>query len=222
MVSLRRPLPRLAAALLVALVAAASPAGAQQRSVRIAVLDRKRVYNEMQETKQLQSQLDAERQRLNAQSKEKEAEIDNLKKQRQVMRPDSPQVEDLNRQILQKLVEYETWTKFVKLDAERNLKKQMRALFNKIDAATADVAKQQNIDLVVAEQPKIPDAMEGISLEQLSGALMSRQILYSGENPDISNAVIALLDAKYKSTGGGGASSPAPTAPASPAPAGKK
>jgi Skp family chaperone for outer membrane proteins len=219
MIAIPRSFPLFAACLLLSL---ALPAAAQQK-LRVATLDRKRVYNEMQETRDLQGQLDAQRNQLNAQSKEKETEIDNLKKQRQVMRPDSPQVEDLNKQILQKLVEYETWTKFVKLDAERNLKKQMRILFNKIDAATAEVAKQQGIDLVVADQPKLPDALEGITLEQLSGALMSRQILYAGENPDISSAVIANLDAKYKAGGGGTAApAPAPARTPVPAPTGKR
>jgi Skp family chaperone for outer membrane proteins len=218
----RRTCAALAAGLFVTAVVA-SPAFAQQKAARIAVIDPKRVYNEMQETKDLQVQLDAERQRLNAMSKEKEGEIENLRKQRQFMKADSPQVEEINKQLMQKAIDYEVWTKFSKLDAERSIKRQMRILFNKIDSATAEVAKQQGIDLILADQsPKLPDSLEGITPDQLGAALMSRHVLYATDNSDVSSAVIALLDSRYKAGGGGAAAPAAPAAPAPAAPAPKQ
>src|SRR6478752_3256912 len=165
MTFIRRPWAALAAGLTLALVAiAAGPASAQQRTTRVAIVDPSRVFNEMQETKDLRLQLESERQRLAATAKEKEAEIENLRKQRdpKVMRPDSPQAEELNKQILQKAMEYEVWSKYAKLDAERTQKKQMRTLFAKIEAASAEVAKQQAIDIVISDQsPDLPDSLDG-------------------------------------------------------------
>jgi Skp family chaperone for outer membrane proteins len=173
----------------------------------------------MQETKDLRGSMEGERQRLAATAKEKETEISNLQAQRKSTRPDSPQFEDLNKQIMQKAMEYEVWSKYAKMDAERVQKKQMRSLFAKIEAATSEVAKQQNIDIVITDQsPDLPDTLEGVTIEQLRGVLNSKRVLYSSDAANISNAVIASLDAKYKAGGGGPAAAPAPA----PAPAGKK
>src|SRR4051794_20670210 len=92
----RRPLAALAMSLTLTLVAVAGPASAQQKTTRVAVVDPSRVFSEMQETKDLRVQLESERQRLAATSKEKETEITNLQNQRKQTRPDSPQFEDLN------------------------------------------------------------------------------------------------------------------------------
>ena len=207
----RRPFAALAAALLLA-AAAATPALAQQKPIRVAVIDPARVFNEMQETKELQSQVESELQQRGATAKEKEGELANLQNQRKAMRPDSPQIEEVNRQLMQKAMEYELWSKFTKADAERRHKNRMRSLFSKVEAATAEVAKQQGIDVVIAAQsPKLPDSLDGISIEQLRGALLSRDVLYASDAADVSSAVIALLDARYKSGGAAGpAAAPAP------------
>jgi Skp family chaperone for outer membrane proteins len=225
MTSFHRPWAALAAGLIVILAIAASPASAQQKSTRVAVVDPSRVFSEMQETKDLRVQLESERQRLAAVAKEKETEIDNLRKQRdpKVLRPDSPQAEELNKLLLQKAMEYEVWSKYAKLDAERNQKKQMRTLFAKIETATAEVAKQQQIDIVISDQsPDLPDTLDQISIEQLRGALNSKRVMFTSDAANISTAVIAALDAKYKAGGGGGIATPAPAPAAAAAPAGKK
>jgi Skp family chaperone for outer membrane proteins len=199
------PLLTLAAGLLVA-----APAFAQQKQVRVAVVNPSRIFGEMQETKDLRTSLESERQRLAATDNDKKAELQKLSDQRKVLKPDSQQVEDINKQIMQKAMEYEVWGKYAKLEAERNQKKQMRTLFDKIEKAVGEVAKQQAIDVVITDSaPELPDSLDGISIDQLRAVLNSRVVLYSSDNADISNAVIAVLDAKYKSTAGP-APAPAP------------
>jgi Skp family chaperone for outer membrane proteins len=202
---------RTRAALAAGLILSATPAFAQQKQIRVAVVDPSRVFNEMQETKELRTALESERQRLSATSKEKEAELENLKKQRQFLKPGTAQEEDANNQLMQKAMEYEVWSKYAKLNAERNQKKQMRALFAKIEAAAGEVARQQGIDVVITDHsPELPEAMEGISIEQLRLILNSRHVLYASDNADISGAVIALLDARFKNAASGPAPAPAP------------
>ena len=67
MTSILRPWAPLAAGLTVVLAVAACPVSAQQKPMRVAVVDPSRVFSEMQETKDLRVSLEAERQRLAAQ-----------------------------------------------------------------------------------------------------------------------------------------------------------
>ena len=184
----------LAASLLIA-----GPAAAQQKQIRIAVVNPSRVFNEMQETKELRTQLESDRQRLAATEAEKKAELDKLAAERKVYKPDSPQAEEKNQQLMQKAMEYEVWGKYAKLEAERKQKRQMRTLFAKIEQATSEVAKQQGIDVVLTSSaPELPESLDGISIEQLRGVLNARTVLYASDAADISGAVITVLDARLK------------------------
>lgn len=200
----------------------ASPALAQQKPIRIAVVDTSRVFNEMQETADLRKRMEAERQRLQATLEQKRAEIKTLQGQRELLKPDHPQFEELNKQMLQKAMEMEVWEKYTKIDAERSQKRQMRDLFSKIEDAVADVATKQGLDLVLNDQrPDIPDMIDAISMDQLRAVINSRQVLFAARNIDISNDVIATLDAQYKGDGGA-ARAPADRSGATPAKAGTK
>ena len=93
----------------------------------------------------------------------------------------------------------------------------MKNLFDKIVAATTAVAQQKGLDLVLADQrPDLPENLGQISVDQLRAILNGRNVLFSSEKVDVTQAVIAELDAKYKAGGGG---PPAPAAGGTPSPA---
>jgi Skp family chaperone for outer membrane proteins len=99
----------------------------------------------------------------------------------------------------------------------------MKALFDKIVNATSKVAQQKGIDLVFADQrPDLPDNLGNISVDQLRAILNGRNVLFANNKVDISQDVVAVLDAEYKASGGSGSAAPAPPAtppgqPAAPA-----
>jgi Skp family chaperone for outer membrane proteins len=75
----------------------------------------------------------------------------------------------------------------------------MKTLFDKIQTAVAKIAEQKGLDLVLAEaHPQLPDDLDQINVDQLRAVINSRNILYSNSKVDISDEVIALLDAEYK------------------------
>jgi len=76
----------------------------------------------------------------------------------------------------------------------------MRNLFNKIEEATSDVAKQKNLDIVLVdsklELPK--EGLEKIQLDQLRMMINQRVVIFNNGRLDITNEVLAAVDAKYK------------------------
>ncbi len=217
---------RTLAAVIVALALTAPAVRAQQqqqqqpRQIRIAVVNPSRIFREMQERKDLQEKMNADLQRLKETEGQKKSEIEKLDGQRKLLKPDHPQFEEIGRQVMQKAIEYETWGKFAKLEAERSQKKQMRLLFDRIKVAVGEVAKQQGIDVVLSDQqPELPKTLDQVSAEQLAAVLTSQHVLFASEAADLSNEVIATLDARYKANGngnvggggaGGGGTTPAP------------
>lgn len=203
---------KLVLALMVGLLAA--PAFAQ---TRIAMVNPSRIFAEMQETKDLKEKLEAQRQRLVAQEKEKRDEIQSLQQSRDQFKPDHPQYEEINNKLMKAAIDFKSWGELTKLEAERNQKRQMRTLFEKIQRAVGEIAQRDGLDLVVADtQPELPENMDAISFNDLRQIINQRNLLFASKKADISDAVLAVLDAQYR---GGSAPRPAAATPGAAVPA---
>jgi outer membrane protein len=196
-------------------------ARAQGTNVRIAVADASRIFNEMQETKDAQAQMQEERNRLEAIGKEKADEVNKLKAQRDQLKPDAPGYDDLTDKLNDAYNDFQAWRASAQAKAERAQKRQVATLFQKVELATAEIAQRDGYDLVLAKQrPQLPDNLDALKYEQIVATLSARNVLYSSPRADISDQVIAVLNTKYKGRGGAASTAP-PTQPrtATPAPA---
>lgn len=192
----KRTLPLLAVLLMaVSVVQAAEPS-----ALRIGVANTTRIFSEMQELKDLKQKMDGEQRLLQGVNQEKQGKLASLKAERDALKQDTPQAQDKNAEYLRTAIEYETWAKLTESDLQRKLKMQTKGLFDKIEAATAEVAKQKGLDLVLTDQhPEFPEDLDRLTVDQVRGLITARSVLYASEKVDLSSAVLAALDAKYKS-----------------------
>jgi Skp family chaperone for outer membrane proteins len=206
---LLRTLVPAAALLAVALFAHTASA---QVGTKVAVANPSKIFNEMKETKALQAKMLDEQKKFVTTQKEKQGQLEEIKRSRDALNPTHPQYEELNNQLLKASLEYKVWVESQKLMAEHTQKKQMKALFDKIQAAVAEVATKGGYDLVIADSNKdsMPNdqELEQITMQQLRAAILSKDVLFNNPKMDISDAVLALLDSKYTGP------SPAAVAPA--------
>lgn len=194
-----------AAVTLPAIVRAQQPQGGavSPGGLRVGTVEMVRVFNDMQETKDLRQRAEAERARLIATQKEKQEELQTLTQSKAQFKPDHPQYEEINRKLLKASVEFKNWGEFAQLDFERNQKRLMKARFEKIQAAVAEVAQRDGIDLVLSSsQPELPEDLDRVKAEELNAIMRQRDVLYTSPRTDITDQVLALLDAKYKAAGG--------------------
>ncbi len=184
---------------------------------RIAVANTARIFSEMQELKDLKTKLQSEQKLLTGVNIEKQDKLKAQQAARDALKMDSPQYQEKNAELLKAAIEYETWAKINDADMQRNQKLQMRRLFEKIEQAVIETAKQKGYDLVITDQhPDLPDDMDKLTLDQLRTLINSRNVLYAGEKVDISNDVLAVLDARYRA---GAKAQPAAAPVPAPAPA---
>ena len=196
------------------LLALALPAAGQ---AKVATANPARIFNEIQETKDLQAKFNADLGALNEERKQKELQINDTKAARDSLKPDTAQWAERNKELVRLAVEYKAWQEIVQADLERQQKMQMRAIFDRITETVGQVAASRQIDLVIAEvKPELPESLDQMNTNDLRARLISRNVLFSVPQVDISNDVIAAMDAKYKG-GGAGTAGAAPTgAPAAP------
>ncbi len=189
--------PRLLALALLLLIAAPAASFGQ---VKIALANPARIIAGVKETKDLQQKTNAEIASLEQQAKQKQSALDDLRGRRDQLNPGTPQYEQLNGQFRQESINLQAWNQFHKADLGARQKAQLKALYQKMQAAIADIAKAQGFDLVMTEQaPQIPDNLDQVQMNELQGLLNIRNVLYANPAIDITSQVIAKMDQNYQS-----------------------
>jgi len=185
----------------------AGAATPQDRPTRIAVANVPRILSELREAKDLDDKFAAEKEKLAQEEARQKEQLKNLEGRAGNFRPDSPQYEDLQNEYVDAVSKYKVWGETVKFKREAQKKRLTRMLYDKIYAAVGEYAAREGIDLVISDVQPILSEKEfaQVPLEQLGAVLNQRRVLYAGKTNDISQAVIALLDSKYRGEGAVGA-----------------
>ena len=183
---------------LLAIVAAPSLADAQVS--KIAVIKPAKVFQDMQETKELRTKMESEGRVLKQTSDEKGAKIQRLQGELQQLKYGSPSYSEKNRELRLAQIDAKAWQETTQVDLETNEKQMTLALFKKIEAAIDEVAKAKGIELVLADVAgDLPESVDGVNKQQFTQFLSQKNVWYATGAADITNDVLAKLDAEFKS-----------------------
>jgi len=186
------------------LLVAAAPLQAQEHPLKIATVNPFKILAQMDEFKDLKAKYDSETSQLNAEMKKKTDALQTLNAQRHEIKPDHPQYEELSNKIDAGAAELDAWKRTIQLQTERQQKKNVRDLFVKIEQATGAIAEQEKIDLVITDSRRELPNIEAMNYEMLLGNLSQRNVLFAAKGLDISEKVLARLDADYARSKGPG------------------
>ncbi len=191
------------AALLVAGLGFAWSADAEDGAARVATANPSRILSAMKKTIDKNASEQQERVALDAESKQKVAEIKDMEKARDESKAfpkGSKEYREATNKILEKTIQLQAWGELKKAELARRHKEEIKALFDEITAAIAQVAQDKKIDLVIADtSAEIPADLDSVTPEQLHGLIRQKNILYANpKGVDISDEVIIRLDAAYK------------------------
>jgi len=182
-------------------VAALLPAGSASAQDKIRTVNPGKIFNDMQETKDLKQKITAQSQNLQNQQKGYEQDLQDSQKRRDLFKPESEDYAKANNELLQKAINYRAWQEITKNNLATEQKTQMVRLFAKIEAATKEVAEAQQIDLVIVEQRgDMPDAnvLGQLNADQVRALINQRNVMYSNNKLDITDAVLKKVDENYK------------------------
>ena len=187
--------------LLLERAAPAQPAGgaANNHALAIGVVKISPVFHDMQETKNAQADFRAQNDRLAEQQRQREAQIQALIKHRDDdIKPGTVQWQTETSAIDQKTAELDVWARVQKTQLEREFKQNMKLLYDHIAKATAEVAEQEHLDLVIADQsPDFGPSLDSVTAQRLSDVLSNRAVLYANKKADITDAVLTRINADY-------------------------
>jgi Skp family chaperone for outer membrane proteins len=187
-----------------AAIALAQPATAQDAAVRVAVANPSKILSMMLETADLKKADAGEVQKLREQEEAKGKEIQAMKEQRdKFSKRGTPDYEKQTSDLIQKSVDARVWAEVQQAHLTRRNKEELRNLYNKIQAAVAQIAQERKLDLVLTDfGGDIPEDLDPITPERLQQIIQQKSVLFAGKNADISDDVIARLNAAYKAGAG--------------------
>ena len=200
-----RSMLAVSAAATAVLAAAPAPVAAQATGqVRIAVVNPAKVFNDMAETRALKGKLAEDEGRYKAELERRTAQLTSMKKGLGDLKPDSPQWEAANQSLMAESVNLKVWAETEKGKAEFAQRRQMKHLFDKVQAAIAKVAQRDGIDLVVADSSeRLPDDLDQIDIRALRSLILQKNVLFvsNKQGLDITAAVQLQLDTDFKAGG---------------------
>jgi Skp family chaperone for outer membrane proteins len=182
-------------------LAALLPAGSASAQDKIRTVNPGKIFNDMQETKDLKQKITAQSQALNNEQKAREQDLQDSQKRRDLFKPESEDYTKANNELLTKAINFKAWQEITRNNLQSEQKTQMVRLFAKIEAATAEVAKAENIDLVVVEQRgdmPDPNVLMQLNADQVRALINQRNVMFSNGKLDITDAVLKKVDENYK------------------------
>jgi Skp family chaperone for outer membrane proteins len=166
--------------------------------VSIAIANPETIAEQIKEFKDLNGQLDLDNKNFQQTLQDKKNDLQAKQQALTFLKPDSPEYAAKQDELLKASIEDDAWAKETQLAFETKEKTKIRDLFQEIQDAIAKVAQKDGYSLVIADQrPKVPDNLQGVTVDQLRASIAARTILYSDQSRDISGEVITLMDKDY-------------------------
>src|SRR5690606_27250937 len=127
----RLPMHRKSSCLMIALAALIALPTIVSAQVKIGIANTARIFNEKQETKDLRDRVNQERQALVETERQKQGQIRALQEGRDQLRPDAPEYQNRNEELMRATIEYRIWGETVQQNLQRTQKQQVASLFQK-------------------------------------------------------------------------------------------
>lgn len=165
---------------------------------KIATVNPAEVFDQIKEKKDAQADLDAKINKLKDEDSFKQKELQQMKKELDGLKPDSPLYKKMSEDLLRKAIDYDAWQKIQQANAQRSQKELMVNLYTKISHAVSDEAKKKGYDLVIAKQgAELPDKVIDLDPQQIRAILSQRIIIYDAGTTDLTQTVIVEMDKAY-------------------------
>jgi Skp family chaperone for outer membrane proteins len=182
---------------------APSPAAPQTPPTRVGIANPARIFTELYETKAFHEKMEERKKELMAKEKQLregiDATINDIKNTNPKFVGYDEKLETLDRQN----ADLQAWGAATKASLDRQQKKMFKQLYDKIEAACAEIAQRDGLDLVIPDGRQDIPSVEQIPAEDLRRILNGRNVLFAAKPIDITEKVIILMDSKFKSGAGG-------------------
>ncbi|NLX23420.1 MAG: OmpH family outer membrane protein [Phycisphaerae bacterium] len=177
----------------------AQQAGGPSAGTRVGVVDLVRVFNEFEQTKALNAEMERYKLRVAEEKQAKEEKLEVERNTLQGFAPDSAEYAQRMRALKKMMIDYKAW---VAVERE-NMTDEHRAWIERTYAAVmegiAAVARHNGIQVVVTREELETSVPE---TETLLKQILNRKVVYADPELDLTDAVLVTLNDLFAKKGG--------------------
>ena len=165
------------------------------------VIDVVRVFNEYQKSDHLTERLGAEKAELDVEQKAKREAIEYLVVERDSFKRDSEEYRAKNEEMVEQTIGLKAWAEFHEKRLLHEHKALTAVLYEEIEAAVREVARQQGFSLVLYLDGGLippPKSLRDFNVLQLRELIRQRKVIYHDPGVDLTNAVLEKLNADFQ------------------------
>ncbi|MFO0832475.1 MAG: OmpH family outer membrane protein [Phycisphaerales bacterium] len=183
----------------------ASPSVAAAPPTAIAVVNLERLFDQLTELKERNKQLDAEGEAYTAQMKELDSKVKALEAELKEKIPASDRQKraEKSAELAEAQGILKVRVELVRGNMERKSTEIIRDLYDKSSKTIADFAQREGYDLVVLDDRSL-DLPEGGTTANLNKFILDKRILFAKPGMDVTDRIIAQMNAEYASGSRGG------------------
>jgi len=160
---------------------------------RMGVVSVKKIFNECKRSAAYRDKVTEERRQMEAELDKLNKEIEADKAGLKTLKPDSDDYLTTMKDVLTKTSSYEAQQKFYQQQLSVGEQRWIETLYQDVVKATAEVARQKGLNIVLERSEPTFPAESG---NELTLAISTHKVLYDGGCTDITGDVMAIVDAK--------------------------
>jgi len=174
----------------------AQPARATVPATRVAVCDIVEVFDNYQRAKDLTAGMKNVAEKVQAENQQRGKAIDAIKMELDALNPTSKEYDKRLNEMERLTIERKAWLDYQTAKNMRNHHRLTLEMYQEIRAMVAQVAKEQNVQLVLHRNRA---KVQTRNTRELLQTIAARKVIYAAEAGDLTEGVLARLNQAYKS-----------------------
>jgi Skp family chaperone for outer membrane proteins len=163
---------------------------------RVAVVRMAELQNSMQEAQAINTRNRARIEEINAEARQRAERIRELQENLRNLAPGSEQADQVYNELLNSNAELQIFQQVEQVKIQQQDGRDAMQLYRKMTAAIEEVARDRGYDVVLRAEPQLQAEAVQFTPESWA-AIQSRPLVFHSENVDITQAVLAKLDADF-------------------------
>lgn len=174
------------------------PAASGGPATRAGVIDLIRIFNECQQILDLNDQIKKKTDDYAKEAAERRRRIEDKQTALNAFKPGTPDYEARRTELVRANIDANVWLKVAEQEIEQDRYTWTIKVYEKACEMAAAVARERGMDLVLQRTAFRPDEIQEQSVQAIRRIIQDRVVVYNSEELDITDAVIAKMNAEYR------------------------
>jgi Skp family chaperone for outer membrane proteins len=168
-------------------------------ATRAATVDVIRIFNEFQQTRDLNDELAKRGDTLKKEIADKRKILETKRTELEAFKQDSPDYMKRFNELMKQDIEFTTWGQYMQAQVEAEHRVWLKRTYQQIIDAAKQIGTERGVDLVMyIDTP----AIEGDTLEAMRDNIRRRKIIWASNQIDLTESVLQRLNRDYEKAGG--------------------